>query len=94
MALVPYDENSIHALSKLHSSSANFTFANHSLRLSQDWNQFGVAAVVWDAVSSMGAASLLYCFFLIIKSLNVNDAFVVSLFCRQSSCAYIWSWDR
>lgn len=52
MALVPYVENPLPALSKLHNSSAQFRFANHDLRLAQDWKQLGVAAVVWDAVSS------------------------------------------
>ncbi|XP_041937364.1 protein N-lysine methyltransferase METTL21A [Alosa sapidissima] len=50
MALVPYDESSaVPALAKLRESSAEFHFANHSVRLTQDWNRLGVAAVVWDA---------------------------------------------
>ncbi|XP_056157008.1 protein N-lysine methyltransferase METTL21A [Lampris incognitus] len=53
MSLVPYVENSIPALSKLHNSSAQFRFANHSLRVAQDWRQLGVAAVVWDAAVVM-----------------------------------------
>ncbi|KAG7501559.1 hypothetical protein JOB18_002111 [Solea senegalensis] len=53
MALVPYVENSLPALSKLHNSSAQFSFASHQLRLSQDWKKFGVAAVVWDAAVVM-----------------------------------------
>lgn len=53
MALVPYDESTavLPALAKLRDSSAEFHFANHSVRLTQDWNRLGVAAVVWDAVS-------------------------------------------
>jgi len=51
MALVPYDENVLPALSKLHQTSAEFNLANHRIRLSQDWKRLGVAAVVWDAVS-------------------------------------------
>ena len=51
MALVPYVDNPLPALSKLHNSSAQFRFANRDLHLSQDWKQLGVAAVVWDAVS-------------------------------------------
>lgn len=51
MALVPYVENSLPGLSKLHNSSAQFRFANHDIRLTQDWKKLGVAAVVWDAVS-------------------------------------------
>lgn len=50
MALVPYVENPLPALSKLHNSSAQFRFANRDLRLAQDWKKLGVAAVVWDAV--------------------------------------------
>ncbi|XP_054864352.1 protein N-lysine methyltransferase METTL21A [Amphiprion ocellaris] len=53
MALVPYVENSIPALSKLQNSSAQFRFANHDLRLAQDWKNLGVAAVVWDAAVVM-----------------------------------------
>ncbi|XP_041637661.1 protein N-lysine methyltransferase METTL21A [Cheilinus undulatus] len=53
MALVPYVENSLPALSKFHNSSAQFRFANHDLRLAQDWKKHGVAAVVWDAAVVM-----------------------------------------
>lgn len=53
MALVPYNETLLPALSKLHETSAEFNLANHRIRISQDWNQLGVAAVVWDAVSSL-----------------------------------------
>ncbi|XP_070813746.1 protein N-lysine methyltransferase METTL21A [Chaetodon trifascialis] len=53
MALVPYVENTLPALSKLHNSSAQFRFANHDLRLAQDWKKLGVAAVVWDAAVVM-----------------------------------------
>uniref|UniRef100_A0A1A7XHI9 Protein N-lysine methyltransferase METTL21A n=2 Tax=Iconisemion striatum TaxID=60296 RepID=A0A1A7XHI9_9TELE len=53
MALVPYVENQLPALSKLHNSSAHFRFANHDLRLAQDWKKLGVAAVVWDAAVVM-----------------------------------------
>ncbi|KAM4538310.1 protein N-lysine methyltransferase METTL21A [Fundulus diaphanus] len=53
MALVPYEGNPLPALSKLHSSSAEFRFANQELRLAQDWKKLGVAAVVWDAAVVM-----------------------------------------
>ncbi|XP_029942095.1 protein N-lysine methyltransferase METTL21A [Salarias fasciatus] len=53
MALVPYVENPLPALSKLHNSSAQFRFANHDLCLVQDWKNLGVAAVVWDAAVVM-----------------------------------------
>ncbi|KAM9397013.1 protein N-lysine methyltransferase METTL21A-like [Salvelinus alpinus] len=53
MALVPYDGNYLPVLSKLHNSSAEFHFADHNVRLTQDWNKLGVAAVVWDAAVVM-----------------------------------------
>ncbi|KAL6115313.1 mettl21a [Pungitius sinensis] len=53
MALVPYVENPLPALSKLHNSSAQFRFADRDLRLAQDWKSLGVAAVVWDAAVVM-----------------------------------------
>lgn len=53
MALVPYNETLLPVLSKLQETSAEFNLANHRIKLSQDWNQLGVAAVVWDAVSSL-----------------------------------------
>ncbi len=58
MALVPYVENSLPALSKLHNSSAQFRFANRDLRLAQDWKKLGVAAVVWDAVRGASLAAV------------------------------------
>lgn len=60
MALVPYVDNPLPALSKLHNSSAQFRFANRDLHLSQDWKQLGVAAVVWDAVSHIMWTLLLF----------------------------------
>ncbi|KAJ8352867.1 hypothetical protein SKAU_G00243430 [Synaphobranchus kaupii] len=54
MALVPYDRSSIPALSKLHDPSVEFHFANRRVRLTQDWNRLGVAAVVWDAAVVLG----------------------------------------
>ncbi|XP_077424783.1 protein N-lysine methyltransferase METTL21A [Vanacampus margaritifer] len=49
MALVPYVENAVPALSKLQNSSARFHFASHDILIAQDWRKLGVAAVVWDA---------------------------------------------
>lgn len=60
MALVPYVENSLPVLSKLHSSSAHFRFVDRDLRLAQDWKRLGVAAVVWDAVSVVGLDAACY----------------------------------
>lgn len=71
MALVPYVENVIPALSKLQNSSAQFHFANHDVRLVQDWKKLGVAAVVWDAVSATLSLTLqLFCY--VLFALNVN----------------------
>ncbi|XP_061534250.1 protein N-lysine methyltransferase METTL21A [Phycodurus eques] len=53
MALVPYVENVVPALSKLQNSSARFHFASHDIRIAQDWRKHGVAAVVWDAAVVM-----------------------------------------
>lgn len=53
MALVPYIENPLPALSKLHNSSAQFHFCNNDINIVQDWKKLGVAAVVWDAVSAL-----------------------------------------
>lgn len=85
MALVPYVENPLPALSKLHNSSAHFRFANRDLHLAQDWKKLGVAAVVWDAVSVSVRLSPVK---LLFKSTRIP------LFPRQSSCACIWSWAR
>lgn len=60
MVLVPYVENSLPVLSKLHSSSAHFRFVDRDLRLAQDWKRLGVAAVVWDAVSVVGLDAACY----------------------------------
>lgn len=56
MALVPYEEAGV-GLQKFHRPLATFRFANHTIRIRQDWRQLGVAAVVWDAVSRARAGS-------------------------------------
>ncbi|XP_063788744.1 protein N-lysine methyltransferase METTL21A [Pseudophryne corroboree] len=50
MALVPYDDSVLSGLQRFHHSNTTYTFANHTIRIKQDWRQLGVAAVVWDAV--------------------------------------------
>ncbi|XP_009294376.1 protein N-lysine methyltransferase METTL21A isoform X2 [Danio rerio] len=72
MALVPYDENVLPALSKLHQSSAEFTLANHRIRLSQDWKRLGVAAVVWDA-------AVVLCMFLEMGKVDLKGKRVIEL---------------
>ncbi|XP_054639148.1 protein N-lysine methyltransferase METTL21A [Dunckerocampus dactyliophorus] len=53
MALVPYVDSVIPALSKLQNLSARFHFANRDICIAQDWRNLGVAAVVWDAAVVM-----------------------------------------
>ncbi|XP_068446430.1 protein N-lysine methyltransferase METTL21A [Clinocottus analis] len=72
MALVPYVENQLPVLAKLHNSSADFRFANHDLRLAQDWKKLGVAAVVWDAAVVM-------CMYLEMGRLEVKGREVIEL---------------
>ena len=50
MALVPYNENN-DVLSIFNKPERFFHFAGQDLKISQEWNKLGVAAVVWDAVS-------------------------------------------
>lgn len=50
MALVPYNQNN-DVLSIFNQPEREFNFADQKLKISQDWNTLGVAAVVWDAVS-------------------------------------------
>ena len=47
MALVPYSPPK--TLAKFHQIERNFTFVGKTLKIAQDWNEGGVAAVVWDA---------------------------------------------
>ncbi|EHB15293.1 Protein FAM119A [Heterocephalus glaber] len=67
MALVPYEEAAGVGLQKFHKPFATFSFANHTIRVRQDWRQLGVAAVVWDAAVvlstylEMGAVELRGC---------------------------------
>ncbi|XP_028837183.1 protein N-lysine methyltransferase METTL21A [Denticeps clupeoides] len=50
MALVPYGDAVLPAsLGRLRRPSAEFRFADRTVRLAQDWQRLGVAAVVWDA---------------------------------------------
>ncbi|XP_031568402.1 protein N-lysine methyltransferase METTL21A-like [Actinia tenebrosa] len=47
MALVPYSPHK--TLGIFHKSERNFTFVGRTLTIHQDWEEGGVAAVVWDA---------------------------------------------
>ncbi|KAL1022185.1 hypothetical protein UPYG_G00023290 [Umbra pygmaea] len=72
MALVPYNGNVLPALSKLHNSSFEFRFADHHVRISQDWNKFGVAAVVWDA-------AVVLCMYLELGQVELQGKVVIEL---------------
>lgn len=59
MALVPYEEG--RALQGLRRPTATYRFAGRTVRIRQDWERRGVAAVVWDAVGAgraVGAVAL------------------------------------
>ncbi|XP_026879218.2 protein N-lysine methyltransferase METTL21A isoform X1 [Electrophorus electricus] len=72
MALVPYDENLVPGLSKLHKSSAEFEFADHRLRLAQDWSGLGVAGVIWDA-------AVVLCMYLELAPVNLKGRTAIEL---------------
>ncbi|XP_061686720.1 protein N-lysine methyltransferase METTL21A isoform X1 [Syngnathoides biaculeatus] len=72
MALVPYGEHSVPALSKLQNSSARFHFARHDIHIAQDWRKLGVAAVVWDAAVVM-------CMYLELGQVEVKDKVSIEL---------------
>ena len=55
MALVPYEEG--WALQGLRRPTATYRFAGRTVRIRQDWERRGVAAVVWDAVGAGRAAA-------------------------------------
>ena len=49
MALVLYDES---VISPFHKENRSFWFGDIQVDIAQDWKNAGVAAVVWDAVST------------------------------------------
>jgi hypothetical protein len=49
MALVPYNANN-DVLAVFNKPERVFHFVGKELKIPQDWNNLGVAAVVWDAV--------------------------------------------
>lgn len=50
LALVPYIEQNV---LPIHKSHRQFEFLGKKLTILQDWGKLGVAAVVWDAVSTL-----------------------------------------
>ncbi|NXM57117.1 MT21A methyltransferase, partial [Illadopsis cleaveri] len=72
MALVPYEEGGGWAARQLHSPSATFHFASRTIRLQQDWQRLGVAAVVWDA-------AVVLCAYLEMEGIDLRDRSVIEL---------------
>ncbi|XP_062974633.1 protein N-lysine methyltransferase METTL21A [Elgaria multicarinata webbii] len=72
MALVPYDDTALWGMQKLHKSSSTYTFANRTIEIKQNWNQLGVAAVVWDA-------AVVLCTFLEVESIDLEGRLVIEL---------------
>ncbi|XP_066492472.1 protein N-lysine methyltransferase METTL21A [Tiliqua scincoides] len=72
MALVPYEDTALWGLQKLHKSSSVYRFANHTIQITQNWKQLGVAAVVWDA-------AVVLCTFLEMGSIDLRGRLVIEL---------------
>ncbi|XP_053142573.1 protein N-lysine methyltransferase METTL21A [Hemicordylus capensis] len=72
MALVPYDETALWGMQKLHKSSSTYCFANHTIQITQNWKQLGVAAVVWDA-------AVVLCSFLEMGGIDLQGRLVIEL---------------
>lgn len=53
MAIVPYDSSAVF-LSAFHAKERSFEFGGKTLTFFQNWNDVGVAAVVWDAAIVLG----------------------------------------
>lgn len=53
MALVPYDPSAA-ILSPFYAKERTFEFAGRTLTVFQNWNDVGVAAVIWDAAIVLG----------------------------------------
>ena len=53
MALVPYDPSTA-ILSPFYAKERTFEFAGRTLTVFQNWNDVGVAAVIWDAAIVLG----------------------------------------
>lgn len=53
MAIVPYDSSAVF-LSAFHAKERSFEFGGKTLTIFQNWNDVGVAAVVWDAAIVLG----------------------------------------
>ncbi|NXL45660.1 MT21A methyltransferase, partial [Podilymbus podiceps] len=72
MALVPYEEGAGWGARQLHSPSATYRFASHTVRVRQDWRRLGVAAVVWDA-------AVVLCAYLETGGVDIRERSVIEL---------------
>ncbi|XP_038643296.1 protein N-lysine methyltransferase METTL21A isoform X2 [Scyliorhinus canicula] len=72
MALLPYDGAMIPGLRKFHEASATFHYAKRDIVIRQNWNQLGVAAVVWDA-------AIVLCTYLELGTVKLRDRTVIEL---------------
>ncbi|XP_048389653.1 protein N-lysine methyltransferase METTL21A isoform X1 [Stegostoma tigrinum] len=72
MALLPYDGAMIPGLRKFHEPSATFHYAKRDIVIRQNWNQLGVAAVVWDA-------AIVLCTYLELGTIQLQDRTVIEL---------------
>ncbi|XP_021255385.1 protein N-lysine methyltransferase METTL21A isoform X3 [Numida meleagris] len=70
MALVPYEEG--RALQGLRRPTATYRFAGRTVRIRQDWERRGVAAVVWDAAVVLSA-------YLEMGGIDLRDRSVIEL---------------
>uniref|UniRef100_A0A8C9ERB4 Protein N-lysine methyltransferase METTL21A n=1 Tax=Pavo cristatus TaxID=9049 RepID=A0A8C9ERB4_PAVCR len=70
MALVPYEEG--RALQDLRRPTATYRFAGRNVRIQQDWERHGVAAVVWDAAVVLSA-------YLEMGGIDLRDRSVIEL---------------
>ena len=93
MALVPY---AAPILSRFHEHEQVFVLGGQEVRIAQDWERGGVAAVVWDAVrvtlymyrlcSYIHCASMKIC-----ANVGIIQTFlIVRLVCRRLCWRNIW----
>lgn len=57
--LVPYRPSPV--LSVFHEMERSFTFAGKEWTIHQQWNDVGLASVVWEAVSTVCTVCVLFC---------------------------------
>ncbi|XP_040213298.1 protein N-lysine methyltransferase METTL21A [Rana temporaria] len=72
MALMLYDDTVLSGLKRFHNPNAAYNFANHTIRIKQNWKDLGVAAVVWDA-------AVVLCMFLETGGINLQGRSMIEL---------------